>query len=137
MSKRAVTNYLPWITCIALTMTPSPSPAVCYHAPPAEVVSLPKFCWAQYCVPNAQGPQYQIPISDCGYYMNHYCPSLIYLNQGMKSNGNARLQNLVRAKEGIVYTVNHMKQYPHCPIRAHAEASLREVDTLLRITPGQ
>lgn len=135
MRKQAISKCLPWIACVALTMMPSTAPAVCYQAPRTEVVLLPKFCWAQYCVPNARGPQYSI--TGCGGFMNHYCPALIDLHLGTRSIGSGRRQHLLVAKEGILYTLRGMKRYPRCPIRAQVEASLREVETLLRFTPDR
>lgn len=137
MSKRAISKYLPWIACVALAMISGPASAVCYRAPAAEVLLLPKLCWAQYCVRGAQGPQYRFP-PGCGYSMNHYCPALISLQQGMTSSGGTRLQDLQVAKEGILYTLNHIKRrHPGCVIRAQVESSLTEVNTFLGLPPGR
>jgi hypothetical protein len=104
-----------------------------YKAPASEVVQLPKFCWAQYMV-GVEGPQYEIPRSSCGVYMNHYCPALLEVIRANKSFDNlgARRQHLLVARRETIYTLNGMKEFPACPIRTHAETTLRQVETSLR-----
>ena len=104
-----------------------------YKAAPSEVALLPKFCWAQY-MENVEGPEYGIPIKTCGYAMNHYCIGLVELIRANRSfaNPGIRKQHLMRAREDTLYTLRGMKDYPACPIRAHAESTLRQVETGLR-----
>lgn len=143
MRKRATTIYLAWIACVALTMISgtsragsyqAPPYAGAYKAPPSEVLVLPRYCWGQY-MKDLRGPQYWM--LGCGPAMNHYCPALIEMHQGMKSFGSRRRPLLLLAKRGILYTIRSMAKYPRCRIRADVENSLTEVNTLLRFTAGQ
>jgi hypothetical protein len=103
-----------------------------YTAPAVEVAQLPKFCWAQYR--DVQGPEYEIPRSSCGVYMNHYCPALLEVIRANKSfnKPGVRKQHLTVARRETLYTLNGMKDFPACPIRAHAESTLKQVETSLR-----
>lgn len=134
MSKRAFPGQWLLVVCALLGMTPGWAIAQASKVPVSEVLLLPKFCWSQY-MSNVKGPQYSISKSRCGVGMNHYCPALIQLNRAMKSTGSKRRQHLVVAKRGIQYTLEWMKPYPSCPIRAQVEASSREVDSMLRFAP--
>ena len=104
-----------------------------YKAPASEVVLLPRFCWAQY-MEKVDGPKYEIPRSSCGVYMNHYCPALLEVIRANKSFGDpgVRKQHLIVARKETIYTLNGMKDFPSCPIRGHAETTLREVETSLK-----
>ncbi|MGA7800355.1 MAG: hypothetical protein WCC36_06050 [Gammaproteobacteria bacterium] len=103
------------------------------HAPAAEVMLLPKFCWGQYF--NYSQPQYHI--NNCGPGINHYCQGLIFLNIGERTFDNMRKKRsmLKRAKSTFHYTQRWIKQFPNCPIRGHVAASMRRVDMDLNILP--
>jgi hypothetical protein len=101
-----------------------------------EKAQLPRFCWKQMEIPNAEGPEFTIPAS-CGVGMNHYCGGLVYLIRAKSAAGKAkRLSLLGLADEGIRYTEQWMNKSPNCPIRGHLEASKAEVDNLRRIYGG-
>lgn len=104
-----------------------------YKAPASEVAQLPRFCWAQYMA-NVEGPQYEIPRKTCGVFTNHYCPALLEVIRANKSFGNlgVRKQHLMVARKETLYTLFHMKEFPSCPIRSHAESTLRAVETSLK-----
>lgn len=99
-----------------------------------EVAQLPKFCWRGLQVPNATGPEFDIPISDCGYGMNHYCSGLVNLirARGAAAKG-APVGFLQRALTDIRYTEDAMKSYPQCPVRGHVENSKAEVERLIKL----
>ena len=134
MSKRVFPGQLLLVVCALLAMTPGCGNRANSKAPASEVLLLPKFCWAQY-MNKVKGPQYSIPRRLCGVGMNHYCPALVELNRAMKSTWEQTPPALVVAKRGIQYTLEWMKPYPSCPIRAQVGASLREVDSMLRFDP--
>lgn len=103
-----------------------------YKAPANEVLLLPRFCWSQYLV-GVDGPAYSI--EGCGVWMNHYCEGLLMFNRARKPNAKLgeRIQNLTRAKEDTLYTLEHMTDYPACMIRQHAETTLKEINAMLRV----
>jgi hypothetical protein len=108
------------------------------EAKATEVALLPHFCWAQYMDDPPPGDEFRISKSACGSLMNHYCPGLVLLDRatkpyGTKSKGEKR-QNLVRAKESVVYTLKGMANYPACPIRSHVETTLARINALLLAT---
>jgi hypothetical protein len=98
-----------------------------------EIAQLPRFCWAQYEVPNADGDEYKISGHCPG--ANHYCPALIYLirAKGHVKNKNSRLDLLGRADTDIRYTEKAIKDYPKCPIHDHVAASRAEVNNLMNL----
>jgi len=101
------------------------------HMPSAiELAQLPKFCYAQFKVPKATGPEYTI--HDCGPGMNHYCYGLLDLvrARGYQPNKVSRLQWLGHAEQSIGYTEGWMKDYPKCPLREHVAASRAELQHL-------
>jgi len=111
--------------------------AVKYQAPASEVAQLPQFCWAQY-MEGVEGPEYSIPAKECGVGMNHYCPGLISLIEAKHAVGSKardRPGRLNSARKDVLYTLNAMTNYPNCPIREHAEATLKEVEMLQKMTP--
>jgi hypothetical protein len=101
-----------------------------------EVAQLPRFCWAQYKVPNATGDQFKI--QGCGPAMNHYCGGLTWIirAKGYVPKKNERLTMLKRAMVDIRYTEDGMKRYPACPIRDHVMASKAEVLDLQKMYGG-
>lgn len=126
------------ILFIALAFTSTAASAAKYKAAASEVVQLPQFCWAQY-MDNAQGPQYSISPKLCGVLTNHYCPGLVALIRAKKSLGSTaklkeRLANLREAEKDTGYTLRGIKDYPHCPIRSHVEATAVEVQKMLSAT---
>jgi hypothetical protein len=96
--------------------------------PPAiELVQLPKFCYAQFQVPNATGPEFTMP-PGCGPGMNHYCSGLVHLVRAKGAgNKNKALQELGAAETDMRYTEGWMKDFPSCPLRSHLAASMAEV----------
>lgn len=104
-----------------------------YKASATEVAQLPRFCWAQY-MDNVKGPGYEIPVKSCGYITNHYCPALVELIRANKSfaDRGVRKQHLMVVRKETLYTLNGIKDFPACPIRAHVESTLKQVDTSLR-----
>jgi hypothetical protein len=97
-----------------------------------EIARLPTFCWEGY-VEGASGPQYRIDRQTCGPATNHYCPGLIELMRAKASIGDARKRSyyLDRAKGQTLYTLRGIEQYPSCPIRGHAQDTLKEINGLL------
>jgi hypothetical protein len=101
------------------------------HQPSAlELAQLPKFCYAQFKVPKAVGPEYTI--HDCGPGMNHYCYGLLDLvrARAYQANKASRLNQLSQAEQSIGYTEGWMKDYPSCPLRDHVAASRAELQHL-------
>jgi hypothetical protein len=95
-----------------------------------ERALLPKFCWVQMGSKVAKGPEFQIP-PGCGPGMNHYCPGLVALIRAKYTADRRRAGALLgQAGTAVEYTLNWMKDYPNCPIRAHVEATRVEIDTL-------
>ena len=116
---------------IALAFGVTVANAAKYKAAAVEVVQLPQFCWAQY-MDNMNGPQYTISPKLCGVFMNHYCPGLVDLIRARNSLGSTaklkeRLAHLRSAENNTGYTLRGMKDYPHCPIRSHVEATAAEI----------
>lgn len=128
---RLCKSILPLLLCLVAVI--GVAHAAKKKAPPLEVAQLPRFCWAQY-MPNVSGPPYEIPRKTCGVFMNHYCPALIEVIRANESFDNlgARKQHLTVARRETLYTLNGMKGFPNCPIRSHAESTLRQVEESLR-----
>lgn len=121
-------------TALWLALASSTAPAQNYYKASAlELAQLPKFCWSQYM--DIKGPEYEI--RDCGVRMNHYCPALQDLMRANKALGKPeeRRRHLVLARRETLYTVNGMKDYPACPIRAHVEGTLRQIEGALMAYP--
>jgi len=134
---RAFSKGAPVIVAVFSVLLAYPADATKYHAPSDEVVLLPQFCWAQY-MDNVEGPEYSISSTLCGVGMNHYCPALIELIEAKRSVGTKarnRAGHLNVAHKEVLYTLNAMRDYPSCPIRGHAESSLREVEMLQKTMP--
>jgi len=120
---------------VVTAFTCVPSDAAPYKAAASEIALLPKFCYQQY-VDGVSGPEYSFPPADsCGYAMNHYCGGLISLIRAKRVVGNPRERQtkLAVARADVVYTVKGMEQYPACPIRDHVNATLTEIDFLMKI----
>jgi len=97
-----------------------------------EVMQLPRFCWAQFKVPGAEGEEFRI--RDCGPLANHYCFGLTYLLRAKKFTGKGKpIGQLQGAYHDIRGTEIVIKDYPQCSIREHVTASRAEVEHLLRM----
>ena len=105
-----------------------------YRPPAREALLLPKFCWKQFMGEKFSGPQYEIPHESCGAFVNHYCPGLIDLNRANRTLGDAgkKRAELLRAREKTLYTLRGIQRFPRCPIRSHAETTLRIIDSELK-----
>jgi len=97
------------------------------HATEVEIAQLPRFCWAQFEVPNATGDEFKMDNRCPG--ANHYCPGLIYLirAKGHVSKGE-RLGLLSRAEGDIRRTERGINDYPTCSISDHVAASRAQVN---------
>jgi hypothetical protein len=106
-----------------------------YHPTTVEVARLPTFCWGQLGVPDAKGPQFNMPpAGTCGWGMNHYCLGLVDLMRVKTAKDKRGRQNwLWRADANVRYTEGSMKDYPQCPLREHVAGSRAEVDKLMLI----
>jgi len=107
------------------------------HVTQIEIAQLPQFCWGRYGVPNATGPEFNIP-PGCGIAMNHYCDGLILLIRAEHAvRKGERLSLLGQAEQNIRYTESSIEGHPECPIRDHIAASRARVDELFRIYGGR
>ncbi len=106
--------------------------AASYHAPLQQIMLLPQFCWGQYN-DAFKGSQYVIPTSQCGWFINHYCPGLIQLQKStdLSLSRNERRTALIHAEENTEYTLHGIANYPDCPIRAHVEKTYQDIKTRL------
>ena len=101
-----------------------------------EIAQMPRFCWAQLAVPNANGDEFRI--HDCGYAANHYCGALVSLIRAKHSANKAERLDLVRlADTDVAYTERGIKDYPKCSIREHVDATRAEVNNLLVLYGGR
>ena len=102
-----------------------------------ELAQLPRFCYAQFKVPNATGDEFRI--RDCGYAANHYCYGLMYIIRAKAavSNKRTRMGLLGSAAVNIDQTEQAIKDYPQCSIREHVAASKKQVLDLKKIYGGQ
>ena len=95
-----------------------------------EKLLLPRFCWAQMGIANADGPEFNIP-PRCGPGMNHLCPGLVTLMRAKKtSNKGQRLSLLGSADGDMQYTLKWMTGFPDCPLRSQVEAYRLEIRKL-------
>jgi hypothetical protein len=94
-----------------------------------EIAQLPPFCWEQY-LDGVSGPQYRIDRQACGPTVNHYCPGLVELIRAKASAGDARKRSyhIDKAKFQTLYTLRGIEKYPACPIRAHAQETLNQIN---------
>jgi len=126
-----ITIFRPILALAALTaLVPAAWGQTSLHVTPVEIAQLPRFCWAQLQVPNAQGDDFRI--IDCGPAANHYCSALIYM---IRAKGHVtkqeRLGLLGHADVDIKYTENAIADYPKCSIREHVAGTRVELDHLL------
>jgi hypothetical protein len=98
-----------------------------------ELAQMPRFCYAQFQVPNAKGEEFRI--RDCGPAANHYCYALMYVIRAKAVIGkkNERATLLQHAQIDIKYTEDAIKNYPACSIREHVANSKAEVANLKKI----
>jgi hypothetical protein len=100
------------------------------HVTPIEIAQLPRFCWAQLEVPNAQGDDFRI--RDCGPAANHFCSGLIYMLRAKGHvNKGARLSLLGGADTDIRYTEKAIADFPKCSIREAVADARAEVNNLM------
>ncbi len=109
------------------------------HPTTVEIARLPTFCWGQFKVPDAKGPEFNMPSAyECSWGMNHYCTGLINLLRAKSApNKNQRLFWLGRADGNVRYTENAIKDFPKCSLREHIAASRAEVNNLMAISGGK
>jgi hypothetical protein len=109
------------------------------HVTPIEIAQLPHFCWGRYKVPNAVGPEFNMPPPrECGVAMNHYCDGLIFVIRSQHATRKSeRLSLLGRADQNIRYTESSIADHPQCPIREHVEQSRARVDELFIVYGGR
>jgi hypothetical protein len=102
------------------------------HATSIEIALLPQFCWKQFEVPGAEGEQYTI--HNCGVFMNHYCPGLIYFIRGKRLGTKSKSLGLLQhADIDVSGAERAIKEFPNCSIREHIEATRAELNHLLRM----
>jgi len=114
----------------AVAQTEAPA----YRPPASEALQTPRFCWKEFMGEKFRGPEYSIPRETCGSWANHYCSGLIQLNRANRTIGNEgrKRVELLSARENTLYTLRGIRGYPHCPIRAHVENTLRIIDAELK-----
>jgi len=106
------------------------------NATAMEIAQLPRFCWAQFQVPNADGPEFRM--SDCGPAANHYCGALIQVIRAKHtSNKSSRLDLLGHANADVSYTERGIQDYPRCSIRQDLAATKAEISSLIAIYGGK
>ena len=105
-----------------------------YRPARSEAVLTPRFCWKQFMGNKFSAPQFQIPHKTCGAFVNHYCYGLIDLNRANRTIGNVAKKRayLLEARKNTLYTLRGIKRFPSCPIRTHAENTLRVIEIQLR-----
>lgn len=85
---------------------------------------------------NVNGMEYWIPRETCGEGMNHYCLGQLSIVRANRTFGGANLYKkkalLRAAKDHTEYTLTAMRDYPSCPIREHAETTLKQIESQLR-----
>jgi len=102
-----------------------------------EIIRLPKFCYAQAGVPNATGPEFNLP-RDCGPGVNHYCSGLIHMLRAKASGNKGKvLAELGLADNDIRYTEQWISNFPGCSLRDHVATSRGEVNGLLTVYGGK
>ena len=104
----------------------------------AEIVRLPKFCWAQMEVPGAVGAEFTP--QNCGPGTNHYCPGLVDLLRAkspLTKSKSDRIRFLRSVENSIAYTEKWTKDQPYCSITPHVQATKAEVARLLVIYGGR
>ena len=115
-----------------MPVAPDASGQTSMHVTPVEIAQLPRFCWAQLEVPNAQGGEFHIV--DCGPAANHYCSGLIYMIRAKGHvNKQGRLDLLGHADTDVRYTEKAIADYPKCSIREHVAATRAELNNLLTL----
>lgn len=105
-----------------------------YRPGRSEALLTPQFCWKQFMGKEFSAPRYEIPHRTCGAFVNHYCYALIDLNRANRTIGNEAKKRgyLLKARKDTLYTLNGIKGFPNCPIRTHAETTLRVIEIQLK-----
>jgi len=105
-----------------------------YKPPAIEALRTPRYCWNQFMGEKFRGREYSIPREMCGTSTNHYCPGLVQLDRANRTIGNEsrRRAYLEEAQKNALYTLRGISTFPHCPIRADVETTLRIVEIKLR-----
>jgi hypothetical protein len=122
----------PWGTFAGMLLMVVSCGAAGQSVPTAmELVQLPKFCYGKLNIPNATGPEYNLP-PECGPGTNHYCSGLIHLIRAKASgNRNKTISELGQAEGDIRYTEEWIRGYPNCSIRDQVAKSRAEVNGLM------
>jgi hypothetical protein len=106
------------------------------NATAVEIALLPRFCWAQFGVPNADGDEFKMQA--CGPGANHYCGALIYVIRAKhEANKSTRLDLLGHADADTRYTERAIKDYPNCSVRDHVAATRVEINDLIVLYGGK
>lgn len=106
------------------------------NATAVEIALLPRFCWAQFGVPNTDGEEFRMHA--CGVGTNHYCGALIYvIRANHATNKAARLDLLGHADVDTAYTERAIKDYPNCSIREHVATTRADVNHLIVLYGGK
>jgi hypothetical protein len=130
------------IISIAILISLSPAAREAYaqtasmNATAVEIALLPRFCWAQFGVPNTDGDEFRMQA--CGPGANHYCGALIYVIRAKHAaNKSVRLDLLEHADGDTRYTERAIKDYPNCSIREHVAGTRAEVNNLIVLYGGK
>jgi hypothetical protein len=104
-----------------------------YHAPASDVMTLPRYCWAQYRLEIPDTPEFTISRDLCGVGTNHMCDGLLQVSRAKKQWSDAAARNglLHDARGSFQYTLTAIRDYPNCPIRGDAEKGLADVNQLM------
>lgn len=133
---RVFRNMALAVAMACLAILPSPANAAGaggYSAPASELVLLPQFCWGQY---NAQYSGGQYFPSECGPFMNHYCPALLDYNRAFREISREKRAHIMRTVlENMEYSIKGMKEFPACSIRQHVEKTYKRVRADMGLPP--
>ena len=126
-------RFIALVLVILATGAKAQSETPDYRPSISEAALTPRFCWKQFMGNKFSGPQFDIPHETCGFFVNHYCYGLIDLNRADRAIGDdgRRRAYLLEAKKNTLYTLNGIRGFPNCPIRAHVETTLRVIESKL------
>src|SRR5208283_107273 len=87
-----------------------------YHAPASEVMTLPRYCWAQYMLEIPDTPEFTISRDLCGVGTNHMCDGFLQVRRAKKQWSDAAERNglLYGAKGSFEYTLTAIRDFPNC-----------------------
>ncbi len=104
-----------------------------FKATNIEVVQLPRYCWASFDAKWAKPGMtaFNLP-GGCGGRFNHFCPGVLSLQRAKSAlaDPNKRAYWLGVADGHIKYTVDGIKEYPACPLRANVDMLAQEIRNL-------